>query len=117
MANKNTDTYKSKDDKNIEKRADIRYKDQVQYLLDLIPESPVFKQDLTTNVEGVVFPAFKWTVNNEYTIDSEFRRVFSIESDDVEVSLFQLKPRDYKNVIRACEQRRAALLQQYKKQK
>lgn len=104
--------YRSQDDKKIEKNMKIKYKDQVQDLLDLIPESPVFKQDLTTNVEGVVFPAFKWTVNNEYTIHSEYRRVFSIEADDVEVSLFRLNSRDYNKVIRACEQRKKQLQQE-----
>ena len=98
--------YKSKDDKKIEKNMKMKYRDQVQDLLDLIPTSPVFKQDLTTSVEGVVFPAFKWTVNNEYTIHSDFRRVFTIESDDVEVSYLILNKTDYKKVIAACEQRK-----------
>ncbi len=106
--------YKSKDDKKIEKNMKMKYRDQVQDLLDLIPTSPVFKQDLTTSVEGVVFPAFKWTVNNEYTIHSDFRRVFTIESDDVEVSYLILNKTDYKKVIAACEQRK---LQQEKQNK
>lgn len=106
------DTYKSKDDKNIEKRGKIKYREQVQDLLELIPTVPVFKQDLTTSVEGVVFPAFKWTVNNEYTIHSDFHRVFTIEADDVEVSYLTLNQTDYKKVIAACEVRDKQLHQE-----
>lgn len=104
--------YKSQDDKKIEKNMKIKYRDQVQDLLDLIPISPVFKQDLTTSVEGVVFPAFKWTVNNEYTIHSDFHRVFTIEADDIEVSYLNLNKTDYKKVIAACEQRKKQLQQE-----
>lgn len=117
MANKKQDPYMSKDDINIEKRATIKYQEQVQDLLELIPTATVFKQDLTTCVEGVVFPAFKWTINNEYTIDSDFHRVFSIEADDVEVSRIRLKTADYKKIIAACEQRHEILLAQRKKTK
>ncbi len=117
MANKKQDPYMSKDDINIEKRATIKYQEQVQDLLELIPTSPVFKQDLTTSVEGVVFPAFKWTINNEYTIDSDFRRVFTIEADDVEVSCLRLKKADYDKLIKECEERRAVLLKEYQKKK
>ena len=117
MANKKQDPYMSKDDINIEKRATIKYQEQVQDLLELIPTATVFKQDLTTTVEGVVLPAFKYTIDNQYTIDSDLRRVFSIEADDVEVSRIRLKTADYKKIIAACEQRRAILLKEHQKKK
>ena len=115
MADKKTkiDPYMSKDDMRIAKIADEKYKEQVQDLLELIPTAPVFKQDLTTTVEGVVLPAFKYTIDNRYTIDSDLRRVFSIEADDVEVSRIRLKSADYKKIIAACEQRRAILLKEH----
>ena len=116
MTNKK-DPYMSKDDINIEKRATIKYQEQVQDLLELIPTATVFKQDLTTTVEGVVLPAFKYTIDNQYTIDSDLRRVFSIEADDVEVSRIRLKSADYKKIIAACEQRRAILLKEHQKKK
>jgi len=109
--------YKSPDDKLIEKKWKQKYSLHVQELLDLIPvATSVYKQDMTTEAEGVVFPAYKWVIDDR-AVDSDFHRVWSIEADDAEVSLFQLNKTDFKKVIQACEQRRAELLKQHQKTK
>ena len=45
----------------------------------------------------------------EYKIDSEFHRIFSVEAYDIEVSRLSLKKRDYDKIIKACEARDAVL--------
>lgn len=58
MTNKK-DPYISKDDVKIEKRANEEYKEQVADFLESISTARVHKRDLTTEVEGVVFPKFE----------------------------------------------------------
>lgn len=109
--------FMSKDDKLINKKWKQKYSLHVQELLELIPvATSVYKQDMTTEAEGVVFPAYKWVINDR-VVDSDFRRVWSIEADDTEVSLFKLNKTDFKKVIKACEQRRAELIKQRQKTK
>lgn len=111
------DQYKSKDDKFLEKKYEERYNTKVEKLIDLIKESSIiFKRDTTVCVEGVTWHIVKWTVD-DYTIESEFRKVCSIEADDVERPIFVLKRRDYNKIAKACNQRKNELLQQHRQRK
>lgn len=109
--------FMSKDDKLVNRKWREKYSLRVQELLELIPvATTVYEQDMTTEAAGVVFPAYKWVIN-DCVVDSDFRKVWSIEADDSEVSLFQLNKTDFKKIVKACEQRRAELLKQYQKTK
>jgi len=105
--------YKSKDDKLIEKRYKEKYMEKVQNVMNLIAKSNVFYQDQTITIEDVVLPAGKWFIG-DYTVDSDFQTLCSIEANDIEVPILQLKTCDYKKIVKACEKRHATLIQQRK---
>lgn len=94
-----------------------QYSIQVQDLMDVIPLSTdVSKQlDGERNKKGrVVNKSIRWVVKG-YAVYSGTRSVNSIAYDDSEQFEFCLKVKDYKNFVQACEDRRAQLLEQYRK--
>ena len=107
---------KSSEEKVIDKKIKEEYSLKVQDLMDLIPQSNVFKRVNTFAESGVVFYTTIWTVG-EYTVDSDFHLVCSIEADDKQQPQFRLKAKDYRNFVKACEQRKADILNQRKAQK
>lgn len=111
------DPYKSKDDLKIEKAFKKKYKEKVTNLLVSIPKSNVFYKDETITVEGVELPASKWYIGNYIMVDSDFQKVYSLESDDVPVPLFRLTTRDYNRIVKACKQRQTVLMKLHQKPK
>lgn len=90
------------------------YKLKVEKVMEAISRSSVFEKDETFREGVVVLPATKWFIGSEYTIDSDFCKVNSIEADDIEVPYINLNKTDYKKIIKACKQRKAYLLAQQK---
>ena len=111
------DPYKSKDDLKIEKEFKKKYKEKVTNLLVSIPKSNVFYKDETITVEGVELPASKWYIGNYIMVDSDFQKVYSLESDDVPVPLFRLTTRDYNRIVKECKQRQRDLMKLNQKHK
>lgn len=108
---------KTSDEKLIEKVSKRKYSLQFQNLMDLVPESSVFKKDETFRAEGVILPANKWIIgcqvneeHVEYSVDSDLHQVYSIEANDIELPIFKLKTKDYERLVKACEKRHALLL-------
>ena len=109
--------FMSKDDKLINRKWRKKRSLNVQEFMDLIPvATSVYKLDMTTEVEGVVFPAYEWIIDDR-AIDSDFHCVYSIDANDKKCPLFKLNKTEFKQAVKACEQRRAELLKQYQKTK
>ncbi|MBO7643014.1 MAG: hypothetical protein J6S74_02695 [Alphaproteobacteria bacterium] len=104
---------KTKEQKLLDAKLEEEYELKFQELMDLIPQSNVFKKEDKFEAGGVVFRSVLWTVG-EYTIDSDFRIVSSIEADDKPEPRFCLSKSDYRKFVKACEARRAEVLQQHK---
>ncbi len=89
------------------------YELNVQELMELIPTVSVWKQVDELKYEGKVLSrSIKWIVG-DYAIYSDMREVRSIEADDEESHKFFMKNKDYKEFVKACDQRRNELLKQY----
>ena len=107
---------KSLQEKQYETRIKEQYLARVQDLLDLIPNSSVFKYDDPFNDGERIHHSYKWIVGG-YEIDPAFHLVFSIEGDDSREPLFYLRNKEYKDVMDACRKRHAELLAQRRKKK
>ena len=82
-------------------------------LMELIPTVSVFKQVEKLEYNGeLLSTSTKWFVG-DYVIYSDMREVRSIEANDEEVHKFFMKAKDYKNFVRACNQRRNELFKQH----
>lgn len=88
----------------IKKDNQEKYALNFQNLMNLIPNETVAKQI----DEEYTSRTIKWCIGNSYAVYSS-RFVYSIANDGAEDFQFFMKPKDYKEFVTACEQRRAEL--------
>lgn len=100
---------KSRQDKILDANFKEDYSLNVQTLMEAIPEVTVLKHVDPFEYEGkILYTSTKWTVGN-YVVYSDMREVRTIEANDEEAFWFHMKVKDYKNFVKACNQRRKEL--------
>ena len=100
----------------IEKEKQGTYKLNVQNLMNLIPNATVAKQVDPEEFQTSTKHPIKWSIDNSYAVYSS-RFVYTIANDGTENFQFFMKPKDYKEFVVACEQRRAELFGRKNKSK
>ncbi|MBP5485859.1 MAG: hypothetical protein J6Y07_04100 [Alphaproteobacteria bacterium] len=99
-------------------RAEEDYLKKLDELLGLIPESSIFKKVSCSKVDGVIVSrSTKWSIANQYKLDSCFRIVYSVEAFDINEPWLLLKATDYRKVVKACSERHKVLAEQHKKKR
>lgn len=100
----------------IEKEKQEIYKLNVQNLMNLIPNATVAKQVDEEKSGRYTNRTIKWSIDTSYVVYSS-RFVYNITNDGTEEFQFFMKPKDYKEFVAACEQRRAELFGKKQKSK
>lgn len=100
----------------IEKEKQETYKLNFQNLMNLIPNATVAKQVDPEEFQTSTKRPIKWSIDNSYAVYSS-RFVYTIANDGTEDFHFFMKPKDYKEFVVACEQRRAELFGRKNKSK
>lgn len=94
-----------------------KYALNVQSLMNLIPSATVAKQvDILQNTTGIDIRIIKWCIDNAYAVYSS-KFVYAIANDGTEDFQFSMKPKDYKEFVTACKQRRTELFGKKQKSK
>ena len=100
----------------IKKDDQEKYALNVQNLMNLIPNATVAKQIDEEKSGRYTSRTIKWTIDNNYAVYSS-KFVYVITNDGTEDFQFFIKPKDYKEFVTACEQRRAELFGKKQKNK
>ena len=93
-----------------------KYALNFQNLMNLIPNATVAKQIDEEKSGRYTNRTIKWYIDNSYAVYSS-KFVYSIANDGAEDFQFFMKPKDYKEFVVACEQRRAELFGKKQKSK
>ena len=100
----------------IKKDDQEKYALNFQNLMNLIPNATVAKQVDPEEFQTSTKRPIKWSIDNSYAVYSS-RFVYTIANDGAENFHFFMKPKDYKEFVAACEQRRTELFGRKNKSK